>query len=193
MRYLGELYAELAADKLFEDKVLVPGEGDPRAAIVLVGEAPGAEETLQKRPFVGKAGKNLDGFLAVLELNREDIFITNAVKVRPTKMSEKGRLSNRPPTKAELAVCADCLKKELAYIAPKVTVTLGNTALRAVTGDAKVTIGEVHGRPIVSGERTVFALYHPASIIYRRELLEVYNEDLEKLKKYLSEQQITEG
>ena len=186
MSFLDDIYGELAAHELFEGKVLVPGEGCEQAEIVLVGEAPGAEETLQKRPFVGKAGKNLDGFLEVLELKREDIFITNAVKVRPTKMSEKGRLSNRPPTKEELAVCAECLRKELSHIAPKVIVTLGNTALRAVTGDAHITIGEVHGRPVNCGEKTVFALYHPASIIYRRELRAVYDEDLVKLKGFLA-------
>ena len=74
---------------------MVYGGGDPGARIMLVGEAPGAEETRLHRPFVGQAGKNLDEFLSVLSLAREEIYITNVVKFRPFKVSPKGTLSNR--------------------------------------------------------------------------------------------------
>ena len=81
---------------------MVYGEGNENAAVLLVGEAPGAEETRLSRPFVGKAGRNLDEFLFVLGLRRQDIYITNVVKFRPIKISEKGTLSNRPPQTEEL-------------------------------------------------------------------------------------------
>ncbi len=77
---------------------LVFGYGDLNAEIMLVGEAPGREEVLAAEPFVGKAGKNLNEFLAVTGLERDKLYLTNVVKFRPTRMSEKGTLSNRPPT-----------------------------------------------------------------------------------------------
>ena len=88
-----------------EEKPLVLGEGcSERPPVMLIGEAPGEQEAMSGRPFVGKAGKNLDGFLTVLQLNREDIYISNVVKIRPTKVSEKGRVSNRTPNREELAL-----------------------------------------------------------------------------------------
>ena len=82
---------------------MVFGEGDVDSPMVLVGEAPGEQETIQQRPFVGKAGKNLEEFLDALEIQRGDLYITNVVKFRPFKINEKtGRLSNRPPTREEI-------------------------------------------------------------------------------------------
>ena len=92
-------------DELYrpDKKILVFGEGNPNARLLLVGEAPGKQETLQRRPFVGQAGKNLDEFLQVVGLKREDLYITNVVKFRPFKLNEKtGRTSNRPPTREEI-------------------------------------------------------------------------------------------
>ena len=92
--------------------------------IMLIGEAPGEQESLQGRPFVGKAGKNLDGFLQVLELNREDIYISNVVKVRPTKVSPRGSVSNRPPNPEELALFTPFLMEEILLVQPEMIVTL---------------------------------------------------------------------
>ena len=87
-------------------KVPVYGEGDPEAAIMLIGEAPGAQETEQRRPFVGKAGQNLNAFLEAIGMTREALYITNAVKFRPFKVHPRtGSLSNRPPTREEIALC----------------------------------------------------------------------------------------
>lgn len=176
-----------------EEKVLVFGEGQSdRPAIMLIGEAPGEQETLQKRPFVGKAGKNLDGFLQVVGLNREDIYISNVVKVRPTKVSEKGRVSNRPPNKEELALFTPYLYEEILLVRPSLIVTLGNVALKALAG-SKAIIGSMHGEITgvtvahekQSADFRLFPLYHPASIIYNRALQEVYQDDLIKLKALL--------
>ena len=173
-----------------EEKVLVFGEGQhDQPAIMLIGEAPGEQETLQRRPFVGKAGKKLDGFLAVVGLQREELYITNVVKIRPTKVSDKGRLSNRPPNREELALFTPFLMEEILKVQPRMIVTLGNTPLQALMG-AKTVIGSVHGtlqQVSVTHEKqaadfALFPLYHPASIIYNRALQEVYQADLMALK-----------
>lgn len=176
-----------------EDKPLVFGEGKAdHPPVMLIGEAPGEQESLQGRPFVGKAGKNLDGFLAVLEMRREDIYISNVVKIRPTKVSEKGRVSNRPPNKEELALFTPFLYEEILRVQPGMIVTLGNVALKALCGP-KAIIGDMHGRTAevtVRHEKQeasfpIFPLYHPASIIYNRSLQDVYDSDLQSLKKVL--------
>ena len=169
-----------------KEKVAVFGEGNPCARVMLVGEAPGQQETLAQRPFVGKAGKNLDEFLALAGMVREEMYITNVVKFRPVKVHPRtGSLSNRPPDAEEIALCQSFLFREMEIIRPKVIVTLGNTALRAVMDDKKTVIGAVHGDwhpaslPVWEGE--VYPLYHPASIIYNRSLAPVYREDVERL------------
>ncbi|MBQ8200449.1 MAG: uracil-DNA glycosylase [Clostridia bacterium] len=176
-----------------EDKTLVFGEGQSdHPAIMLIGEAPGEQETLQGRPFVGKAGKNLDSFLEIVGLKREDIYISNVVKIRPTKVSDKGRLSNRPPNKEELALFTPYLYEEILLVQPRMIVTLGNVALRALAGP-KAVIGSMHGAASIvtvsyekqTMECSLFPLYHPASIIYNRALQEVYQADLQALKKQL--------
>lgn len=164
---------------------LVFGQGKETSDIVLIGEAPGATEVEQKRPFAGKAGKNLDEFLQITGIDRDDLFITNVVKMRPYR-EKNGRRSNRPPTAKEIAIFAECLEAELECISPKLIVTLGNTALRAVVKDKKAVIGQYHGKLTDAG-RMVFALYHPASVIYNRALREVYIEDLKKLRETLGQ------
>lgn len=169
------------------ENALVFGEGPQRAKLMLIGEAPGEQETLQGRPFVGKAGQNLDHFLALAGLRREEIYISNAVKLRPTKTGKTGRLSNRPPTKDEIALFRPWLLREIAEVAPQMIATLGNAPLRAVTGRS-LTIGEVHGQVIDAGETglPLFALYHPASLIYNRALADVYEQDVRALAQRLS-------
>jgi len=153
---------------------------------MLIGEAPGEQESLQGRPFVGKAGKNLDHFLDLAGLAREEIYISNAVKIRPTKVSKTGRISNRPPTKEEIALFRPWLIREIAEIQPRMIATLGNVPLSAVTG-TRQTIGQVHGTIISAGETglPLFALYHPASLIYNRSLESVYEQDVRMLAQRL--------
>ncbi len=177
-----------------EEKPIVLGEGQAEhPPVMLIGEAPGEQESLQGRPFVGKAGKILDSVLQVLELRREDIYITNVVKIRPTKISEKGRVSNRPPNREELALFTPYLMEEILRVQPGMIVTLGNVALRALCGQRAV-IGDMHGQKSAvtvthekqSGEFAIFPLYHPASIIYNRSLQQVYDGDLLALKDVLA-------
>ncbi len=192
MSGLLKIYDEMlsAASALRKSKEdMVYGEGQMDADVMLIGEAPGAEETRLHRPFVGKAGKNLDEFLEAIGRKRCDIYISNVVKFRPFKVSEKGRLSNRPPKREEIELMLPLLRREIEFVAPKVVVTLGNVPLRAVSGHRSLTIGSCHGQQMpaqaLSHGFEIFALYHPASIIYNRALSDVYKRDLAKLKSYL--------
>ena len=170
------------------ENALVFGEGPLNPKLMLIGEAPGEQETLMGRPFVGKAGKNLDRFLELAGMRREEIYISNAVKIRPTKTGRTGRISNRPPTKEEIALFRPWLLREIDLVAPQVIATLGNVPLFAVTNDKKLTIGEAHGRVLEAGEtgRRLFALYHPASLIYNRALEPVYEQDVRALAAWLA-------
>lgn len=178
---MAEIHAHMKGRKT------VPGEGSATAELVLIGEAPGGEEEKAGRPFVGKAGKNLNEFLTVLGLRREDIYITNLVKVRPAKQSEKtGRLVNRPPDKLEISFFKPFLLEELRLISPRIVVTLGNFPLKALLDDPAAAIGQYHGA-LLKTEKAygLFPLYHPASIIYNQSLKEVYQADLAALKRLL--------
>lgn len=171
------------------ENALVFGEGPMQPRLMLIGEAPGEQETLMGRPFVGKAGKNLDRFLELAGMRREEIYISNAVKIRPTKTGKTGRISNRPPTREEIALFRPWLLKEIALVAPQVIATLGNVPLFAVTNDKRLTIGEAHGRVMEAGEsgRKLFALYHPASLIYNRALEPVYERDVRALAEWIAQ------
>lgn len=171
----------------FGEKELVFGEGAEAPLLMMIGEAPGGEEEKQGRPFVGKAGKNLSSFLEVIGFKREEIYISNVVKLRPTKVSPKtGKAVNRPPSGEEITFFLPFLQEEIHMISPKVIVTLGNVPLKAVSGDKSITIGDVHGQPYPLWEEMVlFPLYHPAAVIYNRALSEVYQEDLLRLKEFL--------
>lgn len=180
--YIDDLYQEATP--------LVFGDGDVDSPIVLIGEAPGKNEILQGRPFVGQAGKNLDEFINVLEIKKTDLYITNVVKMRPYKVNEQtGREANRTPTKKEVSLFTPYLRRELEIIKPLMVVTLGNTALKCITQDENTSIGNFHGNP--SEVRfggvvfSLFPLYHPASIIYKADLKDTYNADLHKLKDYI--------
>ena len=163
-----------------EDKVLVFGEGPRGARIMLIGEAPGEQEALQGRPFVGKAGKNLDGYIEATGLRRGEMYITNTVKFRPTKLSFAGRTVNRTPTQEEISLFLPFLVREIGLVAPGVIVTLGNVPLRALTG-GKHTIGEMHGQLTELDGRALFPMYHPASLIYNQSLKPIYAADMAKL------------
>ncbi len=174
-----------------EARPLVFGDGcakDP--LLMLIGEAPGEQEALQGKPFMGKAGKNLDVFLQQLGLSRNEVYLSNLVKMRPTKVSVAGRLVNRPPTKEEIELFLPWLMREIALVHPGALVTLGNVPMHAFLPTNR-KIGDCHGQwhqAVVhppKGKATtlpLFVLYHPASIIYRASLKEEYQRDVERLR-----------
>lgn len=188
---LQELFNEYKAG--FPENRFVKGDGDVSARIMLIGEAPGKDEVAQGKPFVGKAGKNLEEFLSFIGLKREKIYITNVIKYKLSKFKvseETGKIlseSNRPARPEEIRAGIPFLLREIEIVAPEYIVTLGNVPLKAVLNDlsGSITIGEYHGksRMIYIGENTykLYPLYHPASIIYNRALKEVYNRDVLRL------------
>ncbi len=187
-RKLAEVYEQLHIYLMQQGMVepIVCGDGCPEATILMLGEAPGSEEVRQGKPFVGKAGKNLDAFLQQTGINREQIFISNVVKFRPYRVSARGRKANRPPNRMEIEWCRPFLLKELAIISPNLIVTLGNTALQALLGN-QALIGQYHGCLVEDAQRRkIFPLYHPASVIYNSQLKEIYAKDLEALRNYIA-------
>ncbi len=183
---LNELIA-LESSMNFPDRKVVLGDGKSGAELLLIGEAPGGDEEREGRPFVGKAGKNLMNFLDAIGLDRKDLYITNVVKIRPFKISEKtGKAVNRPPDVKEKKFFSKYLYKEIEIIKPKVIVTLGNVPLQSVLRNKAAIIGDYHGRITCFGENNIFPLYHPAAIIYNASLKEVYNEDILRLREYLN-------
>ncbi len=159
---------------------LVFGEGPAQARLMLVGEAPGEQEAMLGRPFVGKAGKLLDAFIAGTGLTRGEMYVTNTVKFRPSRISKAGRVVNRTPTQEEIAAFLPFLKKEIAQVNPACVVTLGNVPLRALLGE-KETIGQAHGQMRRQEDRLYFPMYHPASMIYNPGLKAIFAQDMEKL------------
>lgn len=165
----------------------VPGEGNPEAAVVFVGEAPGRSEDELGRPFVGRAGKLLDELLAEAGVVRGDVWITNVVKARPPK--------NRDPKAPEIAHWMPVLEREIELIRPRLIVPLGRHALKHFAPAAK--IGDVHGTLLCrqgrpsggsgprAGER-LFPLYHPAAAMYNQTLKATLFEDARALGALLS-------
>jgi DNA polymerase len=156
---------------------MVPGEGDPNADIMIVGEAPGASEDKQGRPFVGRAGKLLDELLAAAGLERANVYITNVVKARPP--------GNRDPRADEVAHHMPWLETQLALIQPKLVVPLGRHALAHFSDGAKIS--EVHGTELTERGRTLFPLYHPAAALHNQSLRGTLFDDARALGRALSE------
>lgn len=170
----------------YKDKKIVLGDGEINSTILLVGEAPGKNEEELGKPFVGQAGKYLEEFLEILELDRKELYITNVVKYRPTKRSKKtNNYINRTPTKKEIEKFTRYLIEEIDILEPKIIVTLGNIPLKSIY-DEKAKIGDLHGQIfnvyIKNKEYKLCPLYHPAAVIYRKELKSIYLEDLNGIK-----------
>lgn len=150
----------------------VPGEGNPQATIMFVGEAPGATEDKTGRPFVGAAGRFLDVMLADIGLQREDVFIGNIIRCRPPE--------NRDPNPDEIDACHPWMRAQLALIQPKVVCTLGRFAMNTLI-DPSLQISKVHGNPIEKSGILFFPLFHPAAALYRESLRETLLADMRKV------------
>lgn len=134
----------------------VPGEGNPRAELMLVGEGPGATEDATGRPFVGQAGQLLDGILQAIELPRETVYITNIVKCRPP--------GNRKPLPDEVRACIPYLHRQLELVRPKVILALGGTAGESLLG-VKKSLGELRNKVHTFNGIPLVVTYHPAALL----------------------------
>lgn len=134
----------------------VPGEGNPQAALMLVGEGPGETEDQTGRPFVGKAGQLLDQMLAAIDCPRSSVFIANIVKCRPP--------GNRKPLPDEAAACLPYLHRQIALIRPRVLLALGGTAAEALLG-VKQALGAMRLQVHRYGTTPLIVTYHPAALL----------------------------
>jgi len=155
----------------------VPGEGDPHARILFIGEGPGQQEDRQGRPFVGPSGQFLDELLASINLKRSDVFITNVVKCRPPQ--------NRDPLPEEIQACDDYLDRQIAALEPRVVVTLGRYSMAKFFGNEKIS--SIHGRARKKDGYICIAMYHPAAALHRAELKDVIREDFKKIPIVIAE------
>jgi uracil-DNA glycosylase len=154
------------------------GEGNERAKLVFVGEAPGEEEDRQGRPFVGRAGKLLDRLIERIGLDREDVFICNVLKCRPPH--------NRDPEPQEVQACRDYLLAQLELIRPKVICTLGKHAYNAIMGtEEKIT--RIRGTVTSYRGRTLLPTYHPSFLLRNQGAMKDAYEDMDKLKALLGQ------
>ena len=163
---------------------LVFGEGPVPAELVLIGEAPGQNEDRLGRPFVGRAGQLLDQTLAMVGLNRTDVYITNLVKYRPT--------NNRDPLPEEITAAQSYLKSELAIVKPRLIGCLGRHAARHFHPD--ISMGRDNGQPIKiktpiaeTGELTIIPCYHPAACLYNPRIHQPFEAALKNIKSWLNQ------
>ena len=135
---------------------VVFGSGNPQADLVVIGEGPGADEDAQGKPFVGRAGQLLTKMLESVQLSRDEVYITNAVKCRPP--------GNRNPEADELAACAPFLAAQLGVIQPRVVLALGSVASQALLR-TKEPIGKLRGRVHAYGSAVLVPTFHPAFLL----------------------------
>lgn len=164
----------------------VPGEGNLRAKVFFVGEAPGSSEDVAGRPFVGAAGKFLEELFDQIGLKRKNVFITNIVKCRPPK--------NRKPHQPEVQTCTPYLMRQIKIIKPRLIIALGSTAAGYLLPKAGLPfpkITQVHGQfheARLNGQKiTLFATFHPAVVLhgekYRKEIIDDFRLLKRELKK----------
>lgn len=173
---LDELKAKILEDKVCDQLAvqatqLVFGDGDPNADIVFIGEAPGKNEDLQGKPFVGAAGSFLNEMLEMIGLRREQVYITNIVKYRPP--------GNRDPEPEEKTAFLPYLQDQLDIIQPKLVATLGRHSLNCFLPDLRISV--VHGQPKRFNNRVYLPLFHPAAALYNGQLRQTLIDDFAKI------------
>lgn len=156
---------------------IVFGQGNPRADLMFVGEAPGRDEDEQGLAFVGRAGQLLTKIIEAIGRKREDVYIANCLKCRPPE--------NRNPERDEVAACRPFLEEQIRLISPKVIVTLGTFAAQVVL-DTDEPIGRLRGRWQTARGVRVMPTFHPAFLLRSPERKKDVWEDLKKVRDYLA-------
>ncbi len=161
----------------------VPGEGNPHARLIFIGEGPGRDEDLTGRPFVGRAGQLLDKMIAAIGLSREEVYIANVVKCRPPQ--------NRAPEMDEVAACMPYLRAQVGLIRPQVIVLLGSSALGAILGPEH-RITRERGAWIERKGVFFMPTFHPAALLRDESKKRPVWEDLKKVRDKLQELEANE-
>lgn len=149
----------------------VPGEGPEDARILFIGEAPGFNEDKSGRPFVGAAGKFLNQLLALANMSRETVYITNIVKCRPP--------NNRDPRPDEIEACSKWIDGQITMIQPEVIVTLGRHSMNKFIPGATIT--RIHGEPREIDGITIVPMFHPAAALHQERYRSLIEEDFRRL------------
>jgi uracil-DNA glycosylase len=175
-KQLEEIRNKILKDKVCEDLArqatqMVFGDGSPDAELVFVGEAPGKNEDIQGKPFVGAAGKFLNEMLEMIGLKREDIYITNIVKYRPP--------NNRDPYPDEKSAFLPYLHSQIDIIKPKLIVMLGRHAMESLLPGLKIS--QIHGQPKRVNGQVYLPLFHPAAALYNGDMRQTLIDDFAKI------------
>ncbi len=158
---------------------VVFGEGNPDSDLMFVGEAPGEQEDLSGKPFVGRSGQLLDRYLEYVGIRREDVFIANIIKCRPP--------ANRDPKPSEEELCMPYLREQVRLIRPKIIVCLGRiAAMKLIREDYRIT--EEHGQWVRKGNFLMTAVFHPAAILRDPRKKELMLDDMISISKKLTEE-----
>ena len=152
----------------------VPGQGSLHARLMFIGEGPGFEEDQQGRPFVGPAGQLLTKMIQAIDLQREEVYITNVVKCRPPE--------NRTPLEDEVEACRPFLEEEIRLISPQILVALGSSAAQNMTRTQK-KISDLRGRLLNFDGRRLIATYHPAYLLRNPRAKREAWEDLKRVRR----------
>ncbi|MGH7238090.1 MAG: uracil-DNA glycosylase family protein [Candidatus Saccharimonadales bacterium] len=189
---LDEIQQKILADKVCPQLAegamqLVFGDGNPAAEIVFIGEAPGKNEDLQGKPFVGAAGKFLNKMLEMINLKREDVYITNIVKYRPP--------NNRDPEPLEKKDFLPYLQAQLEVIQPKIVATLGRHSLNCFLPDLQIS--KCHGKPKRvklslkeakdALEIVILPLFHPAAALYNGSMRQTLIDDFARIPEIINQ------
>ena len=154
----------------------VPGAGDIHAEIMFIGEGPGFNEDKQGLPFVGQSGKYLEKLLALINLTRDQVFITNVVKCRPP--------DNRDPLPVEINTCKPYLDKQSELINPLIIVTLGRFSMARYFPGGKIT--QIHGQPKYDVDKAYYPLFHPAAVLRTAALAPQMEADFKQIPEILA-------
>jgi DNA polymerase len=155
----------------------VPGAGNTKADIMFIGEGPGFNEDRQGLPFVGRSGDYLNDLLKMIDLSRNDVFITNVVKCRPPE--------NRDPLPIEIETCKPYLDQQINLIDPLVIVTLGRFSMARYFPAGKIT--QIHGKPKIEQGRGYIPLFHPAAVLRNPDLRKEMEADFKRILVTLEE------
>lgn len=171
---LRKKYENCKKCKLWEGRIkFVYGAGNPDARLMLIGEAPGANENVQGKPFVGRAGQLLTKMLAAINIKREDVFITNVVKCRPP--------GNRNPMEDEIEACSFYLKEQLEIIKPEYILILGRVAANALL-KLNLPLKTYRQKTYKINNAKVYVTYHPSALLRNPDLKKSAWIDLQKLR-----------
>lgn len=164
-------FFEQLDEEYFNEERFVPATGPENAEVMLVGEAPGANEVEEGEPFVGRAGEKLDEILHRIDVERDELYITNLVKIRPP--------DNRDPKKGEIEAWKPLLREEIQRVDPEFIIPLGNFASRELL-DTDKGITAMHGRVFSREGQKIMPTFHPAAVLYDRKKEPELEKDLRK-------------